>query len=121
MGHDVHEYYPVDPTPRWGYGKPPHAKLDELLGQRKNEYLTLIQTLAEYKTLYASIPQTADLEGKTPYWQNRWFHSFDTVALVGILASKSPKRYFEIGSGNSTKFARHTIEYKKTTNTHHID
>jgi hypothetical protein len=43
-------------------------------------------------------------------WDNNFFSSLDACALVGILHLKGPKRYLEIGSGNSTKFARFAID-----------
>jgi hypothetical protein len=105
-GYDVHEYYPVTPTARWGYGKPPHSKMTEILD--RNDYSGLIDTISRFGDLYASVPQKGNPDGTVPFWQQSWFHDFDAVALMGIIASKRPKRYF--GSGNSTKFARHTIE-----------
>jgi hypothetical protein len=107
-GYDVHEYYPVEPTPRWGHGRPPHIKITEILDRA--DYSGLIETLAKYEDLYASVPQTGHPNGNTPFWQQAWLPNLDAVALMGIIASTKPRRYFEIGSGNSTKFARHTIE-----------
>ena len=49
----------------------------------------------------------------TPFWKNGWFENFDAAALVGLLVSKAPARYLEIGSGNSTKFARYAVERAK--------
>lgn len=108
-GYDVHDYYPVRPRPRWGHGTPPHDKLTEALDRGLGDYADLIGMLAEHQKLFASVPKTADAADTSPFWNQRWFHSFDAVALMGIIAAKSPRRYFEIGCGNSTKFTRHTI------------
>lgn len=109
-GYGVDEYYPVRPKPRWGYAAPPHEKINEVLSRGFADYAALIETLAAHQKLYAAVPKTADPEDTSPFWNQLWFHSFDAIALMGLLAEKSPKRYFEIGCGNSTKFARHTIQ-----------
>jgi hypothetical protein len=31
--YNVDSYYPVDPLPRWGYGKPPHTQINKTLDQ----------------------------------------------------------------------------------------
>lgn len=45
----------------------------------------------------------------SPAWENGWFESLDAASLVGLLCQWKPRRYVEIGSGNSTIFARHAI------------
>jgi hypothetical protein len=57
----------------------------------------------------ASVPMEGEAEAGTPYWRNGWFENLDPISLMGMLLIKRPEKYFEIGSGNSTKFARHTI------------
>jgi hypothetical protein len=37
------------------------------------------------------------------------FTGLDAVALYSLIAARNPRRYIEIGSGNSTKFARKAI------------
>jgi hypothetical protein len=44
-----------------------------------------------------------------PFWINGWMPGLDGVALYGFLASNNPSLYVEVGSGNSTKFARKAI------------
>lgn len=51
-----------------------------------------------------AIPQ--DRENDTdPYWSNEYFSPGDARALCGIIGAYAPKRFVEIGSGNSTRFA----------------
>jgi predicted O-methyltransferase YrrM len=40
---------------------------------------------------------------------NNWFPPFDGASLYGLIAERSPRRYIEIGSGMSTRFARQAI------------
>jgi predicted O-methyltransferase YrrM len=44
-----------------------------------------------------------------PFWVNDWFPPFDGAALYGLIAERSPRRYIEVGSGISTRFARKAI------------
>ena len=43
-------------------------------------------------------------------WRNGWFPPIDGIALYTYLSRRNPKIYLEIGSGNSTKFARKAIK-----------
>ena len=45
----------------------------------------------------------------TPHWDNGWFPPLDGMMVSHLIATNRPRTYLEIGSGNSTKFARHTI------------
>jgi predicted O-methyltransferase YrrM len=45
-----------------------------------------------------------------PGWLNPWIPALDGIALYGYLAQQRPRRYLEIGSGNSTRFARRAID-----------
>jgi hypothetical protein len=107
--HHVEGYYPVDSNPRWGYGKPAHPELSNLLKANQDNFASLIQAISRHGDLLKSIPLEGDDNGTTPFYRNGWFEDLDAVALAGILACKKPKRYFEIGSGNSTKIARHSV------------
>lgn len=112
-GYGVDEYYPVDPQPRWGFGHPPHARLDEVIERGRADYVSLIQEFSDCRDIYSKIPLTSDELSTTPNWKNVWFKDLDAIALVGILVTRRPMRYFEIGSGNSTKFARFAINDAK--------
>ncbi len=45
-----------------------------------------------------------------PYWFNFWFPPLDGLSLAGVLKLRNPKLYLEVGSGNSTKFARKAVK-----------
>ena len=108
--YDVDDYYPVDPTPRWGYGKAPHPQITEKLSRLHADISALIRQFVQYNEILASISVLGNSDSGVPYWKNDWFENFDAAALVGMLIFNAPGRYLEIGSGNSTKFARHAIE-----------
>ncbi|GHA26305.1 hypothetical protein GCM10007989_22600 [Devosia pacifica] len=52
------------------------------------------------------IPLEADTG---PCWRNNWFPAFDAATLYSLIANKRPRRYVEIGSGYSTRFAARAI------------
>jgi hypothetical protein len=51
-----------------------------------------------------------DLDGTIPYFPNPYFGPMDATALAGMIAALRPHRLIEIGSGISTRIARHTID-----------
>ena len=106
----VEEYYPVTPVPRWGYGKPVHPKISQILDSRRKDISTLLGRMSQLSGILKTVPLEGDPNSETPYWKNGAFPYLDAAALITMLATYAPARYFEIGSGNSTKFARHTIK-----------
>ncbi|MCU1450946.1 MAG: hypothetical protein JWP02_3116, partial [Acidimicrobiales bacterium] len=100
--------YPLDPEPRYGYGKPPHPELYEMIAKGRDGYAALLRQFLEFKTDLARIP--LDVQSPSdPYWHNGSFQGLDAVALYSLLALNNPPRLIEVGSGNSTKFARRAI------------
>jgi hypothetical protein len=104
-------HYPIQPRSRYGYGKPAHPKLLEILarnGERYREHLMNLLSYGEYfKEIPISSPGNNDLG---PFWNNGWMPGIDALTICGFLAAKKPRIYLEVGSGNSTKFARWAVE-----------
>ena len=101
--------HPVNPAPRYGYGKPPHKKLYDLINGGRSNYSKLLQGFVKYKDFLKAIPIDA-VDSFTPYWKNIWIPGLDALSIYCLIAEKRPKRYYEIGSGNSTKFARYAVK-----------
>src|SRR5688572_29691378 len=95
-------------SPRWGFGKPEHPEIAALIREGIPGYRRFLAGLAERRALLHSIPQSTN-SPEMPHWQNGYFSALDGAALVGFLLDWKPARYLEIGSGNSTKFARFAI------------
>ena len=57
----------------------------------------------------AAIPREAADDDPQPRWLNPWFTGFDALALYGMLTTVNPRLMIEVGSGNSSKFARRAI------------
>jgi hypothetical protein len=45
-----------------------------------------------------------------PFWVNQWLPIVDGIAIYGLLAHYNPRSFVEVGSGNSTKFAKRAIK-----------
>jgi hypothetical protein len=101
--------YVVKAEPRYGYGKPAHPRLYELIGRDRSIYRHYLQQFAAFRSDVASIDLHGDTEALEPLWVNAMLPGLDGLSIFGMLAIHRPKRYFEIGSGNSTKFARFAI------------
>lgn len=109
-GFTIRLDYPIHPKPRYGHGKPPHPQLTEILARRNDEYAKTLRQFATLAEAVSRIPVDQDARDPIkPHWNNTWFEGIDALSVYGFLATTNPKRYFEVGSGNSTKFARQAI------------
>src|SRR5690349_20488565 len=86
--YDVEDFYPVDPSPRWGYGKPPHQKLNELLDKERIHINGIFDLLRQCADVLQVVPFEAPPDSTDPYWKNTWFTNFDVAAIVGLLLAK---------------------------------
>jgi Methyltransferase domain len=104
--------YPIRPIPRWGYGRPAHSQIQRILAGYRHDFRGRLERLLPFKEKFAGIPRTkqgsvdGDLE---PFWSNDMIPGLDAAALYGFLVTEHPTVYLEIGSGNSTKFARRAV------------
>jgi hypothetical protein len=98
-----------NPAPRYGYGHPAHPELYRLIDRRREEYRRLLEGFARHREQALAVPLWAPLDPSDPTWSNGWFQGLDALALYCLLADTRPRRYVEVGSGNSTKFARRAI------------
>lgn len=89
--------------PRYGYGRPSHPRLSRLLGQRDDDYRDTLNGFAAYTEDLLAIPlEKAD--PREPHWRNGLLFGLDGVSLYCFIRQRAPRRYVEIGSGNSTLF-----------------
>ena len=99
---------------RYGYSHPQHKRIAEKLSLFRDNYKQFIQRLSALADFFAAIPveQPSSPEQATaPYWSNNYLPAGDAIALCGFLFTHNPGVYLEIGSGNSTKFARRVISH----------
>ncbi|MBL7941782.1 MAG: class I SAM-dependent methyltransferase [Flavobacteriales bacterium] len=98
--------YKVDFRPRYGHGMPAHTGLLSIIEANRNEYRDLLNKALLYKENLWTIRQTgAEQDASKPAWNNGFLPGLDIVGIYTMLAEHKPKRYVEIGSGNSTKVA----------------
>jgi len=96
------------PSPRYGHGAPPHDLLTKLFRERDDQYASILRGLRDFQAYFRRIPHT-QIDATTPFWLNGWLPPLDAAALYAFLARSNPRLYIEVGSGNSTKFARRAI------------
>ncbi len=91
---------------RHGPGRGSHPELRSLLAAGEPDYHRFVRDLAGHADLFADIPASGDYAADRPFWLNTWLAPLDGMSLMGMIAVHRPRRYVEIGSGMSTKFAR---------------
>lgn len=101
-------YPPRDLGPRYGYGRPTHAGLLEILRGGEDAYRRNLETIAGYREDLLRIDVQPSAE-PVPTWINRWLPGLDAAAIYGLIRARGPAAYVEIGSGMSTLFARRAI------------
>jgi len=102
--------YPVQSRPRYGYGRPRHNKLYEIIDRGRQNYRARLRSFAQYApSLRAISVEPAAASSEEPHWNNDMFAATDAFCLYALLCQNNPVHYLEIGSGNSTRFARRAI------------
>ena len=84
-------------------------RIQEIFKQHEPRMRQTLLDIAQFTSSLTQIPRTTQLPLQ-PCWDNPWFPPFDGVALYGLLALHKPRRYIEVGSGISTRFARQAIQ-----------
>ena len=115
--------YKVDFKPRYGYGKPPHPELYDIINSNRNVYKELLEKALSHREHIWSIKNDKNEEdAKNPTWNNGFLPGLDIIGIYTLLTEFKPKKYIEIGSGNSTKVAyKAKIEQKTDTEIISID
>ncbi len=93
----------ADPRPRYGYGNPPHARLAELLAKQDDQYEGVLRSFAEYAESLQAIPLVHG-NPREPHWYSQFLFGIDAPSLYCFTRERAPRRYVEIGSGQSTLF-----------------
>ena len=101
--------YPVNPTPRYGYGRPPHPKLYEIINRERDIFRRHLEAILAFKERLLSISVEASDESPDPHWSSGWLSGLDAASLYSLVSVTDPRTYLEIGSGMSTKFAARAV------------
>jgi hypothetical protein len=98
--------YKVDFKPRYGHGKPAHPELLKIIDQNRDKYKALINKALSLKETIWTIKDTSkETSAINPSWNNGFLPGLDIIGIYTMLTEFKPKKYIEIGSGNSTKVA----------------
>jgi hypothetical protein len=102
--------YPINPKQRWDEENP-HQDLFNIINQNREVYKSSLMAFLKLSMYFTTIPerQADNCVSNEPCWINGWMPALDGVALYSFIVTHKPKIYMEVGSGNSTKFARKAI------------
>lgn len=96
--------YKVDMKPRYGHGFPAHKGLQEIIENGVKDYKKYIDKALEYKeSIWTIQDQQKETDSKRPAWNNGFLPGLDIIMIYTLVSQLKPKRYIEVGSGNSTK------------------
>ncbi len=101
--------YPVTSVPRWSYSNP-HRELYEIINVNRSRYIEHLKSFLRFTQFFAAIPAQKSPDPSQPNWANEWIPPLDAVALYSFIAIGQPRLFLEVGSGNSTKFARRAVK-----------
>jgi hypothetical protein len=101
--------YPYNPLPRKLIEAPGGKAILEMLESRKDAIADFIRAMGRFRPQFEKISIEGDPAGNDPFWINTWLGGLDSASIYTMLATRNPAYYLEVGSGNSTKFARRAI------------
>lgn len=101
--------FPPQFVRRYGGERPPAFFIERIFNAKLPEQRAFLDVIRSYNDIFPQIELYAAEESPEPRWRQPWFHPLDGVSLYSMVASRKPETYFEIGSGNSTKFAARAV------------
>jgi hypothetical protein len=75
----------------------------------EERYRALLSSFLAGQDAFTKISVAEPADERAPYWSNPWFPVLDAICLSGLVTKLNPRRYVEVGSGNSTKYVRRAI------------
>ncbi|UXN66768.1 class I SAM-dependent methyltransferase (plasmid) [Phyllobacterium sp. A18/5-2] len=80
-----------------------------LISANEHIYAKLLNSFVVFEKSFHSISNMEPIDSTEPFWANDWLPPLDGISIYGLLSSRNPRLYVEVGSGNSTKYARRAI------------
>lgn len=106
--------YKVDFKPRYGHGKPPHQDLYRIIDRNRENYKDLInKSLLLKESIWIIKNSDKETDSIKPTWNNGFLPGLDIIGIYTMISVFKPKKFIEIGSGNSTKVAYKTKNEQK--------
>jgi hypothetical protein len=90
----------------------PHLNMPllRIVGANAFRYAPYVDQICRIAPIaFAEIDTTDPAGSEKPGWRQGYFTWLDALCLCAVLCHRNPKTYLEIGSGNSTRFARWCI------------
>lgn len=112
VGMRINLDYRFHPRARWGraWDLPPHRQLETIIRGQDTRVRQALVSIVSYREELRQIPVQAAVESSaTPRWVNGWLPGLDGAALYAFVRDRKPTIYWEVGSGNSTRFVRQAI------------
>ena len=100
--------YPVEPRQRFDRRRP-QPELQMLLAAHTGRFAETLNSVVRHRDALRRIPREIG-PGLEPAWDNGWQPILDAMLLYTMLVEHRPKLFIEIGSGNSTRFARRAVQ-----------
>jgi len=98
--------YKVDFRPRYGNGLPPHSELYSIIDSNRDKYKVLLdKALCQKENIWKIKDIKDEKDSSKPTWNNGFLPGLDIIGIYTLISELKPKKYIEIGSGNSTKVA----------------
>ena len=92
--HAIYLDYPVDPSPRYGWGSPPHGRLQDLISTNRSGYSALLDELETFAPGLREIPVAEPLDAGGPHWMNGFVQGLDLATLYAFPKRCRSSRYF---------------------------
>lgn len=99
--------YPVVPRPRT-FSRPGKDFFGELMTASEDRTTALLREMGPALAPLAAVTEH-ESDPTLPFWSNPWLPPLDGATLYGLVATRRPALYMEVGSGFSTKFVRMAI------------
>ncbi|WP_228042695.1 MULTISPECIES: class I SAM-dependent methyltransferase [unclassified Tychonema] len=102
--------YPTSSSNKPRYTKSqPNKYISQAVESNDEVYRRVLQNFPKYFHQLANIDVDSNEDAREPLYINPYFPAFDSISLYCLIAELKPNIYIEVGSGNSTKFARRAI------------
>lgn len=101
-------YYPVSGVvkPLWGYGDKQHSAIKQIFESQQAKFDKLLKDCGAFYSDLKTWPEAEDrAEPEKPYFNSGFISVADSLMLYSLLRHFKPQRFFEVGSGMSTKIA----------------
>jgi len=86
-----------------------HPTLVKMIADGADHYESLLRSFLAFLPNFQCISISSGSDPQAPQWVNGSIPALDAISIYGLLAINRPRHYVEVGSGNSTRFARQAI------------